>query len=365
MQQTDLFSKGFPTNRIPVTIPSTGQDIVLRETTVIELKSMAKTVIDNLGRRQMNVIYDAATEYLQSMILTDGVDLKSLTEFDRLYMMMVFFQMSFYKDPITYQCPHCGVEIVYRYDIVRYIQKMGEPEVYVEDQVVRSPCKNRLYEMTIGWPTVATMSKLMNHFYNNLGQVTEEMERTQYGINFVLAFMKKVSVFNIMDDNRLEATIELEQIDEWGDRMDCINALPSMVVFDEKSGIFSQITGYFINRLENCFGSETCPQCHKETNYGLPQSSLFNSFFYGSLQSIYAFLMKVECLMVFRYGCCIFDKEPYMTYNDLNTLIHQIGVTMEKENEERKKMNRDNFTKGLWYIREILNTMIFPQDKQK
>jgi hypothetical protein len=69
--------------------------------------------------------------------------------------------------------------------------------------------------------------------------------------------------------------------------------------------------------------------------------------------------------MVFRYDCCIFDKEQYMTYNDLNTLVHQIGVTVEKENEERKKMNRDNFTKGLWYIREILNTMIFPQDKQK
>lgn len=69
--------------------------------------------------------------------------------------------------------------------------------------------------------------------------------------------------------------------------------------------------------------------------------------------------------MVYRYDCCIFDKEPYMTYNDLNTLVHQIGVTVEKENDERKKMNRDNFTKGLWYIREILNTMIFPQDKQK
>lgn len=47
----NLFSKGFPTNRIPVTIPSTGQSIVLRETTIIELKSMCKTVIDNFDRR--------------------------------------------------------------------------------------------------------------------------------------------------------------------------------------------------------------------------------------------------------------------------------------------------------------------------
>ena len=47
----NLFSKGFPTNRIPVKIPSTGQSIVLRETTIIELKSMCKTVIDNFDRR--------------------------------------------------------------------------------------------------------------------------------------------------------------------------------------------------------------------------------------------------------------------------------------------------------------------------
>lgn len=51
MIDQNLFSKGFPTNRIPVTIPSTGQSIVMRETTIIELKSMCKTVIDNFDRR--------------------------------------------------------------------------------------------------------------------------------------------------------------------------------------------------------------------------------------------------------------------------------------------------------------------------
>ena len=147
--------------------------------------------------------------------------------------------------------------------------------------------------------------------------------------------------------------------------MECVNTLPSRVVFDDKTGLFSKITGYFINRLENCFSSELCPQCHKETNYGLPQSSIFYTLLYGSFKSLYGFIVQVECLLVYRYNCCIFDKEQHMTYNDLNTLIHQIGTTVEKENDERKKMNHDNFTKGLWYIREILNTMIFPQDKQK
>ena len=51
MTDQDLFSKGFSTNRIPIVLPSTGQSIVLRETTVTELKSIAKTIIDNFNRR--------------------------------------------------------------------------------------------------------------------------------------------------------------------------------------------------------------------------------------------------------------------------------------------------------------------------
>ena len=92
---------------------------------------MAKTIIDNFDRRQLDVIYDAVTEYLQAMILTDGLDVNKFTEFDRLFCLMVFFQISFFKDPVTFKCPHCGVDIVYRYDMSKYLQKMET--AYVED----------------------------------------------------------------------------------------------------------------------------------------------------------------------------------------------------------------------------------------
>ena len=120
-----LFNKGFPTNRIQVRIPSTGQIASLRETTVVELKSICKTVIENLGRRQMDVVYDAMTDYLQAMFLTEGIDVRSLTEYDRLFCLMVFFQLSFYKDPIETKCPHCGTELSYRYDMGRYLSFMS------------------------------------------------------------------------------------------------------------------------------------------------------------------------------------------------------------------------------------------------
>ena len=363
MQSTKrLFINGFPTNRIPVQVPSTGQNIVMRETTVVELKSISKTIIDNFNRRQMDVIYDAVTEYLQAMIVTDGVDVSTFTEFDRLYCLMVFFQVSFYRDPITYKCPNCGVEIVYRYDMAKYLSKMVD--AYIGDQVVEIPHKNKIYRFTLGWPTTKTVSILNRHFYNELGNVTEEMERTQYGINYVLSFVKSVA-FKSRFSDEIEAEVDLEQLDDFKDRLDCLNALPSMVMFDEESGVFSKVTGYFINRLENCFSSETCPQCHKDTDYGLPQSSLFYSLFYGMLRSLYGFVLQVECLCLYRYGTCIFDKEEYMTYNDLQNLVKQLQTTEEKNAKERQKIGKDNFTKGLYWIREILNTLVFPEDRKK
>ena len=79
----------------------------------------------------MDVIYDAITEYLQAMIVTDGVDVAKFTEFDRLYCLMVFFQVSFYRDSITEKCPHCGVDFVYRYDMAPYLAKMKN--AYIDD----------------------------------------------------------------------------------------------------------------------------------------------------------------------------------------------------------------------------------------
>lgn len=309
----------------------------------------------------MDVIYDAVTEYLKCMILTDNVDVESMTEFDRLFCLMVFYQISFYKDPVNFKCPHCGVEIVYRYDMSKYLAKI--PGAYVEDQTVELPYKSNVYEFVIGWPKVKTVSKLMHFFYNTDEEITEEMERTQFGINYVLSFVKKVKVKSAVS-GETTAEVDLMTLDNFSDRLDCLNALPSVVMFDEEDGLFGKITGYFINRLENCFSSEVCPQCHNDTYQGLPQSSLFYSLFYGSIKSLYGFILQVECLMVFRYDSFIFDKEHYLTYNDLTSLMKQLSTTVEKDNKERQKVGHDHLYKGLWYIREILNSMIFPEDRK-
>jgi hypothetical protein len=68
--------------------------------------------------------------------------------------------------------------------------------------------------------------------------------------------------------------------------------------------------------------------------------------------------------MVFRYDSFIYEQEQYLTYNDLSTLMHQLQTTVEKDNKDRQKVGHDHLYKGLWYIREILNTLIFPEDRK-
>ena len=204
-----FFNQGFPTNWIPVKLPSSGKPIVLRETTILELKSICKIIIDNFDRRQMDVIYDAVSDYLQSMIMTEGVDIHELTEFDRLYCLLIFFQVSFFKSPIEYKCPHCGVDIVYRYDMVKYIEKMEK--AYVDEQVVRVQHKAKVYEIALGWPRTSDISMLMHYFYNDLGEVTEEMEQTQLGIAFVLSFIRRIKLIDpLLEGDQTVMVVDLD-----------------------------------------------------------------------------------------------------------------------------------------------------------
>ena len=308
----------------------------------------------------MNVIYDATIDYLQAMILTPGVDVWQFTEFDKLFCLMVFFQVSFYRDPVQFKCQHCGVDINYRYDMSTYLSKMDK-DTYVENQTVAIPYKSKVYEFTIGWPTVREMSRLYEYFYSQNFMGIDVEKKTLYEL-----FCKK-SVELIRSDRDDQSLSRIENLLE---EVLYLVEYPTALCgkFEEKyldkEGLFAKITGYFINRLENCFGSETCPQCHRDTNYGLQQSQLFYGLFYGSLRSIYGFIIQVECLLLFRYDCLIFDKEQHMTYNDLQTLMKQLSTTVEKDNRERQKGSRDHLYKGLWLIREILNTMVFPQDKK-
>ena len=40
------------------------------------------------------------------------------------------------------------------------------------------------------------MSELMRYFYNELGTVTDEMEQTQFGINFIFSFVRTIKMIN-------------------------------------------------------------------------------------------------------------------------------------------------------------------------
>lgn len=56
----------------------------------------------------------------------------------------------------------------------KYLSKMES--AFVPEQIVTIANKSKVFEFTIGWPTVSTMSRMSNNFYGGLGEITEEME---------------------------------------------------------------------------------------------------------------------------------------------------------------------------------------------
>lgn len=92
----------------------------------------------------------------------------------------------------------------------RYLSEMEKDDVFIGDQIVEVKLKSRKFVFNVGWPKVSTMQKLNRHFYSSLGFVTDEMEQTQFGINFLFAFIKGIKVMNIFTD---EMEVEVPDMD--------------------------------------------------------------------------------------------------------------------------------------------------------
>ena len=66
----------------------------------------------------------------------------------------------------------------------------------MDEQTVEIQYKSKIYRFVLGWPSIGVMSSLYKFFYNDIGEITEEVEQTQFGINYVLAFIKGITVYN-------------------------------------------------------------------------------------------------------------------------------------------------------------------------
>ena len=96
---------------IKIYINSLGREVSFREITVAEQKKLSRIMIDNEDRK--DIVYDAQCAILQSICLEEDLDIYSLTEFDKIKLLLLLYQRNMAKHDITFVCPECHSENKY------------------------------------------------------------------------------------------------------------------------------------------------------------------------------------------------------------------------------------------------------------
>lgn len=96
-----------------VHVPSIDKTLSFRESSVREHKALSKTVISNMDRQ--SVVYAATLAMIGNLCLDKDFDPYSISEFDRLRIIVHLFSNNFFSKNLAIKCPRksCGESIRY------------------------------------------------------------------------------------------------------------------------------------------------------------------------------------------------------------------------------------------------------------
>ena len=118
----DAIKSKFISTVIKIYVNSLGREVSFREITVAEQKKLSRIMIDNEERK--DIVYDAQCAILQNICLEKDLDIYSLTEFDKIKLLLLLYQRNMAKHDITFVCPECHSENKYQIDFNNVIHKL-------------------------------------------------------------------------------------------------------------------------------------------------------------------------------------------------------------------------------------------------
>lgn len=262
----NIFKNEFASTTNVVFVNSLGREVAFREVSVTEQKSLSKTMIENENRK--DIVYDTQCALINRLCLEEGFDIYSLTEFDRIRILMEIYQNNYYKNEITWKCQECGAENKFSLDFKKVSEKFNafdlKDEVYsLEDNV-------RVYNFTLNYPTVRNVSNFYKTYmkkYKGAGQKEKEVLDNLGNIEYVNLFIKQIEMVNKEDPtNRQVADLKFmsyNQIEQ------LISLFPQNIIFSDERGVIKHITTEFIEKINNVFAYEKCAQCGAESQQGM------------------------------------------------------------------------------------------------
>ena len=262
----NVFKQEFSNTLNSVYVNSLGREVKFREVTVIEQKTLSKSMISNEKRR--DIVYDLQCSLINRLCLEEGFDIYKLTEFDRIRILMEIYQSNYFKNTITYKCKECGAENTYSFDFTKVIEKLNNFDL--NDKIFTVEDKVRNYVFTLNYPLVRNVSnfyKSYNKKYKNATKDEREALDNLGNIEYIDLFIKQIEIINRADPTRRQLAdltlMSYNQIEQ------LIALFPQNVIFSDDNGVIKYITTEFIEKINKVFTYEKCMQCGAESSEGI------------------------------------------------------------------------------------------------
>lgn len=258
------FKQALGAGLFPIKLFSTDEEVMMRELTVTDQKTLSKTALVNGSRR--DVLYNAQCALVNSCVKKEGFDVNEYTEFDRIALLARLYQQNYFNNDIHYTCSKCGKENVYKLDFGKILNKLDD--AWSDDKVYVINAGDKEFHFTVGWPKVKTISDFYAKYYRTYAASNEKVQNTidqLSNVEYLVMFIKGIELHT----PGMEAvSIDLNGL-SYSDRTDLIDSLPQGLVFDDDKGVISKIIADFTDPLNKAFQYEKCMYCGAETEEGI------------------------------------------------------------------------------------------------
>lgn len=312
----NAFKNKFATKVNAVYVNSLKREVNFREVSVTEQKTLSKTMIENESRK--DIVYDtqcalinrlclendsskvkeeakeAARVAMPENALKDGVDLStaagaayavkftndfvqkyvsehsfdiySLTEFDRIRILMEIYQRNYFRDEITYKCKECGAENKYTLDFSKIIEKFNAFDL--SDQTYTLEDKNYVYNFTLNYPKVKNVSQFYKMYvkkYKGASSKERDVLDNLENIDYINLYIKQIELIDKETGTKDVADLTYMT---YSDIEKLIEMFPQNIIFSEDNGVLKYIAKTFIDKINSVFTYEKCAQCGADAPVG-------------------------------------------------------------------------------------------------
>ena len=281
----NVFKKEFSSTIHNIHINSLDIDVKFRDVSVTEQKSISKIMIENENRK--DIVYDTQCALINRLCLDKipyeyenkktgeketrfkDFDIYSLTEFDRIRIMMEIYQTNYFKDDVHYTCKECGVENVYKLDFSKIIDKLNAYDL--KDLHYQMEDANHIYNFTLNYPLVRNVSEFfkayMKKYRTGVTQKQREALDDIGNIDYIYLFIKQIELIN-KDDKTNKNVADLTLM-SYSEISELIDLFPQNIIFDEDNGVLAYIGRELLQKINSVFSYEKCRNCGAETEEGI------------------------------------------------------------------------------------------------